>query len=543
MTTPPSPTATDFEAIVIGAGVAGIYQLHAARSLGLRCLLVDAGPDLGGTWYNNRYPGCRFDSESYSYGYSFSADLLREWHWVERFSPQPENLRYLNFVADRLELRPYMRFGFRVERASWDEAALRWRIRSEDGQELTARFLLPALGQLSIPTSPRFEGAGSFQGRAFHTFDWPHDGIDLRGRRVGVVGTGATGIQVISSVAGEVSELYVFQRRPNWSAPLNNSPISAREMADIRRRYAEIFEACAATPGGFIHGPDQRAFDEVPREERLALWEKLYDEPGFGIWLANFKDIFVEGQANREISDFIAEKIRERVADPAVAAKLIPTDHGFGSRRLPLETRYFEVYNQPNVTLVDLQETPVERLTAKGIRTTAREYELDVIVYATGFDAITGAYDRIDIRGVDGQLLRDKWDDGPVTHHGLASRGFPNLLMVAGPQSASASTNYPRGIETSVEWITGLLRHLREHGYHRVEATAQAEQDWVEEAVRAYDKTLIPAGKGWVTGANSNIPGREQPRGRPLIYTAGAPRYRKTITRLAEAGYEGFELS
>ncbi len=293
-----------------------------------------------------------------------------------------------------------------------------------------------------------------------------------------VIGTGATGVQVIGAIAEEVGELTVFQRRPNWCAPLHNAEITPDEMADIKARYDEIFELCARTPGGFIHEPDRRPFYEVPREERLAMWEKLYGEPGFGIWLANFRDIFMDEEANAEFSEFIADKIRSRVHDPVVAEKLIPKDHGFGVQRVPMETRYYEAYNRDNVHLVDLQETPIERITADGIRTTEREYEFDVIVYATGFDAITGAYDRIDIRGVGGQSLREKWADGPSTFLGLHVAGFPNMLMPTGPQSGSASTNFPRGIEIGVDWITDLLQYMWKHEHTREEATREAEAEW-----------------------------------------------------------------
>ena len=300
----------------------------------------------------------------------------------------------------------------------------------------------------------------SFKGRSFHTFHWPHEPVEMAGKRVAVIGTGATGIQVIGEIADKVGELTVFQRRPNWSAPLNNGPISDAEMADIRRRYDEIFAACAQSPGGFEHEPDRRGFYEVTREERLALWDRLYDLPGFGIWLANFREIFTDEKANAEFSEYIAERIRRRVKDPKVAEKLIPRDHGFGVQRVPLETGYFEAYNRPNVHLVDISETPIVRVTETGLRTTERDYDFDIIVYATGFDAITGAFDRIDIQGVGGEKLADKWRTTISTFLGMMIHGFPNMLMPAGPQSGSASTNYPRGIETGVNWCTDLLEHM-----------------------------------------------------------------------------------
>ena len=356
----------DHEAIVIGAGVAGIYQIKRLVDLGIDATVLDAAPDLGGTWYWNRYPGARFDSESYTYGYSFSRELLDEWHWKERFSGQPENLRYLNFVADKFDLRRHMRFDCRVEAMRWDEAGvLAPRPRRRRQRDLPVRDPggRPALGA----HLPRYEGMDRFRGRSFHTFHWPHEGVELEGKRVGIVGTGATAIQVIAEIADKVGELYVFQRRPNWSAPLNNGPISEAEMAQIRARYDEIFARCDATPGGFEHEPDRRGFWSVSREERLELWDRLYDEPGFGIWLANFREIFTDEAANAEFSEYIAERIRKRVQDPRTAERLIPRDHGFGVQRVPLETHYYEAYNRDNVHLVDVSATPIERVTENGL--------------------------------------------------------------------------------------------------------------------------------------------------------------------------------
>ncbi|MFO1161961.1 MAG: NAD(P)/FAD-dependent oxidoreductase [Reyranellaceae bacterium] len=529
----------DYEVIVIGAGVAGIYQIKRLAELGVNATVLEAGGDLGGTWYWNRYPGARFDSESYTYGYSFSRELLDEWHWKEKFSGQPENLRYLNHVAEKFDLRRFMQFNCRVEQAHYDEAANLWRLKISDGRTLTCRFVIMTLGLLSIPTLPRLEGMDSFKGRSFHTFYWPQEPVELAGKKVAVIGTGATGIQVIGEIADKVGELVVFQRRPNWSAPLNNSRISDAEMADIRARYDEIFATCARTPGGFEHEPDRRGFYEVSREERRALWDRLYDEPGFAIWLRNFREIFTNEEANAEFSEYIAERIRRRVKDPVTAEKLIPRDHGFGVQRVPMETNYFEAYNRDNVTLVDISETPIERITERGIRTSARDYEFDVIVYATGFDAITGAFDHIDIRGVGGETLREKWFDGPSTFLGMLIHGFPNLLMPAGPQSGSASTNYPRGIETGVNWCTDLLEYMWAHGYDRADATEAAEKRWTEHVVRMYAIMLMRKAKSWFTGYNSNVPGHEQGRIRYFVYNGGAPKYVATINEVAAKDYEG----
>ena len=528
--------------MVIGAGVSGIYQIKRLVDAGFDAELLEADDDLGGTWYRNRYPGARFDSESYTYGYSFSRELLDEWHWKERFSSQPENLRYLNHVAEKFDLRRHMRFDARVERMTWDEDARRWHLALGGGETYTARFVVASVGPLSAPVLPRFEGMDDFEGRSFHTFRWPREPVELAGRRVGVIGTGATGIQVISAIAGEVAELTVFQRRPNWSTPLNNSTISDEEMAGIRERYDEIFENCAASVGGFEHRPLWGFWDRTA-EERRTLWDELYTQPGFAFLAANFGEIFLDEDANRELSEYVADRIRQRVDDPAVAEKLIPTDHGFGLQRLPLETNYFEAYNRENVELVDLSETPIERVTPTGIQTTVGHHDLDVIVYATGFDAITGAYDRIDVRGVDGLALREKWHDVTTTYVGLLTAGFPNLLMVAGPQSVSGSTNFPRAIEIGVGWVSDLLEHARARGIDRIEAQPDAEQAWLDEVIAAHERLLFRRSKGWFTGYNPNLPGRGADTVRYHAYFGGAPRYKKKLREIAEAGYPGIAMS
>ena len=532
-------TSLDHEVIVIGAGVAGIYQIKLLADLGVDARVLEAAGDLGGTWYGNRYPGARFDSESYTYGYSFSKELLDEWHWKERFSSQPENLRYLNYVADKFDLRKYMEFNCKVEALHFDKTSDLWRLKMDDGRQLTCRFVIMAVGLLSIPTPPRFKGMDKFRGRSFHTFNWPHEPVEMTGKKVAVVGTGATGVQVIAEIADKVGELTVFQRRPNWSAPLNNGPISEAEMADIRSRYNDIFKTCRRTPGGFEHEPDRRGFYEVSREERLALWDKLYESSGFAIWLRNFREIFTDEKANAEFSEYIADRIRRRVKDPAIAEKLIPRDHGFGVQRVPMETRYFEAYNRDNVHLVDISETPIEEITEAGLRTTERNYQFDVIVYATGFDAITGAFDRIDIRGIGGAKLREKWKEGPSTFLGMLVHGFPNFLMPSGPQSGSASTNYPRGIETGVNWCTKLLEYMWERGYVRAEPTLEAQERWTNHVKQMYSVMLMRKAKSWFTGYNSNVPGHEHGKVRYLVYNGGAPKYVSKINEVAENNYQG----
>ncbi len=520
-----SQADNNHDVIVIGAGVGGIYQIKRLTDLGIDAVLLEGDDNLGGTWYRNRYPGCRFDSESYTYGYSFSAELLDEWHWKERFSSQPENLKYLNHVADKFDLRRHMRFNKYVESLCWQEERRRWQLRLADGDEYSARFVVASMGPLSAPTLPDIEGMHTFDGPSFHTYWWPQAPMALEDRRVGIVGTGATGIQVIGEIADKVGELTVFQRRPNWSSPLNNSPISEAEMAHIRSRYDEIFATCAATPSGFEHKPDRRGFWNVPREERVAFWDRLYATPGFAILAGNFTEIYTDEAANQELSDYIADRIRQRVHDPEVAEKLIPKDHGFGMQRLPLETRYFEAYNRDNVHLVDITATPIERVTPAGIETTDASFDLDLIIYATGFDAITGAYDRLDIQGVDGLRLRDKWRDGPLTYFGFMSAGFPNLFMIAGPQSASGASNFPRAIEVNVNGVTDVLQQALAAGWSRLEAEQAAEQGWVEEVERSYAKLLLRKGKGWFVGYNSNVQGHDGRSNRFPAYQGGGARF------------------
>jgi cation diffusion facilitator CzcD-associated flavoprotein CzcO len=522
--------------------VCGIYQLYRLVELGVSATVLEAGSDLGGTWFWNRYPGARFDSESYTYGYSFSKEILQEWNWKERFSAQPENQRYLNYVADKLDLRRHMQFNCVVESAHFDDAASLWRLNLTDGRDLTCRFFIPAVGVLSAPTLPRYQGLNGFRGDSFHTSDWPQREVDFTGKRVAVIGTGATGVQVIGAIADGVGDLTVFQRRPNWCVPLHNAEISPAEMADIKTRYDEIFAICARTPGGFIHEPDWRPLFSVPREEREAIWELLYSEPGFGIWLGNFYDILVDERANAEISKFIADKIRSRVHDPEVAEQLIPTDHGFGMQRVPMETSYYEAYNRDNVHLVNLQKTPIDRITSEGISTTEADYAFDIIIYATGFDAITGSFDRIDIRGVDGQTLRDKWAHGPVTFLGVQVSGFPNMIMPTGPQSGGPSTNFPRGIEIGVDWATSLLKFMWKHEYTRAEALPEAEQEWAAHVIGLYRFMLMRKTQSWFTGYNSNVEGHEKGTMRYPVYLGGTPKYRAKLDAVTDADYAGISF-
>ena len=527
----------DYQAIVIGAGVSGIYQIKRLADLGVRATVLDANADLGGTWYNNRYPGARFDSESYTYSYSFSKEVLDQWNWTERFAPQPETLAYLNFVSDKFKLRKYMQFGCRVESMIFDDDKNTWTLRLDDGRQLTTRFIISGVGVLSTPTLPKLEGMDSFKGTSFHASHWPHEPIDLKGKRVAVIGSGATAIQLIPEVAKVATRLTVFQRRANWAAPLNNAPISESEMAAIRERYDDIFAACARSPGGFEHEPDRRGFYDVSPEQRRELWDRLYDEPGFGIWLQNFTEIFFDEKANAEFSAYIADRIRQRVNDPVLAERLIPKDHGFGIQRVPLETGYFETYNRDNVELVDSAETPIVRITPTGLDTSDGSYEFDVIIYATGFDAFTGAFDHIDIQGAAGERLRDKWATGPETYLGAMVRGFPNFLMLVGPQTAAS--NFPRGAELSVDWVTPFLEHMWAHGHQRFDVDEAAETQWIEHVKDMYKGMLLRNARSWFTGYNSNLEGHEYGNMRYNIYNGGGPRYAKMLRDVADNDYEG----
>jgi cation diffusion facilitator CzcD-associated flavoprotein CzcO len=538
--TPKSRTeTTDFDAIVIGAGVSGLYQLYKLRELGLRARVFETGTDVGGTWYWNRYPGARFDSESWTYGYSFSQELLEEWDWEEHFAAQPETERYLNYVADKFDLRRDIQFNSRVIAAHYQEDTRRWDVVLEDRRRYTTRFLITAVGVLSAATMPTIRGVETFHGQSCHTHYWPKERVRFEGKRVAVIGTGATGVQTITEVAKTVGHLTVFQRTPQWCAPLHNAKIGKEEMSRIRAIYPEIFARCQETYGCFIHATDPRATHEATQEEREAFWEKLYGEPGFGIWMGNFRDILVDRGANALISDFVARKIRQRVNDPAVAEKLIPKNHGFGTRRVPLESGYFEVYNQPNVKLVDINETPIERITATGIKTSDREYDFDIIVYATGFDAITGAFDRIDIRGVDGVALKDKWKEGPQTFLGILVDGFPNMLMVMGPHAGLG--NFPRAAEYSADWVTGLIRFARNRGLTRIEATAAGAVAWTDHVIAASEGLLFTEVDSWMTGINRNVEGKQVRR--IMRYSGGHPKFRERCEAVVANGYRELTLA
>ncbi len=526
-----------FDAIIIGAGISGLYQLIRLRELNLTVRVYETGSGVGGTWYWNRYPGARFDSESYSYGYSFSKELLQEWDWKEHFSGQPENERYLNYVADKFDLRRDIRFNATVESAVYDDTENCWEVRLDDGARARARLLITAVGVLSAQNIPSFAGIESFKGESFHTARWPKERVDFTGKRVGVIGTGATAVQLITEIAKEVGHLTVFQRTANYCAPLRNGPIDPETQAKIKASYPEIFKRTRETFASFIHDFDPRSVFDVTAEERQARFEELWSQPGFSKWLGNFRDIMSDRKANELFAEFVRNKIRARVKDPVIAEKLCPKDHPFGTKRVPLESGYYEQFNRPNVLLVDLHESPIERITPKGIKTRNAEYELDVIIYATGFDAVTGPLTRIDIRGEGGLSLKDKWADGPRTYLGIQSAGFPNLFTLVGPHNGATFCNIPRCIEQNVEWVTDCIRYMGEKGYTRIAASPEAEQEWTDHVNELAVGTLLSEVDSWFFGAN--IPGKKRT---VLMYFGGVPVYRKKVDDVAAKGYEGFVM-
>ena len=527
----------EFDAIIIGAGISGMYQLYRLRELGMSVRVFEAGTDVGGTWYWNRYPGARFDSESYSYGYSFSDELLDEWEWSEHFAPQPETLRYLQYVTEKFDLRPDIQFKTRIKSARYNEENNVWTIESDSGAQAQAKYLITAIGVLSAPYIPAFEGMESFNGPSWHTSDWPREPLELSNKRVGVIGTGATAVQMIPEIAKEVGHLTVFQRTANYCLPSGNTKITEEEQREIKANYQQMFERCKETFGAFVHGFDERATLDIPAAEREAWYEELYNTPGFALWLGNCADIFSNKEANDHLADFVRRKIRKRIDDPEMAKKLIPTDHPFGTKRVPLDAGYYEAYNRDNVDLVDLKAEPLERITPQGIKTSAAEYEFDIIIYATGFDAVTGAFTQMDIYDAAGRTLNEKWADGSKTYLGIQSAGFPNLFTVIGPHNGGTFCNIPRCIEQNVEWVTDCIKYLRENNIERIQASPEAEDAWTEHVAEVVEQTLLPQIDSWFMGAN--IPGKKR---NFLLYAGGSQNFRARCEEIVANGYEGFIL-
>ena len=535
----PAPAAPDLDAVIVGAGFAGLYMLHRLREAGFTARVFEAGTGVGGTWYWNRYPGARCDIESVDYSYSFSPELEQEWQWSERYPRQPEILAYLNHVADRFDLRRDIELETRVTAAHFDERAGLWHIETDRGQRCTARHCVMATGCLSLPKQPDFPGVERFAGDRYLTAAWPREPVDLTGKRVGVIGTGSTAIQVIPQVAREARHLTVFQRTANFSVPARNGPLPAAEQqrikADYQTRRGISRDSLFGVPIALPAAP-RRTRDIPPAELRETL-ETLWAQGGAMSLLAAAPDVIADPEANAIVAEFVRQKIRATVKDPQVADLLCPSTHPLGTKRLCLDTEYYETYNRDNVTLVDLRATPIERITEHGLRTSAAEYPLDVLIFATGFDAMTGALSSIDIRGRDGLALTQAWADGPQTYLGLASAGFPNLFLITGPQSPSVFSNMVVSIEQHVEWIADCMAYLRQQGIACIEASPQAQAGWVAHVAEVANGTLMPQADSWYLGAN--VPGK------PRVFTpylGGVGPYRQHCQQVAAGGYEGFEL-
>lgn len=534
-----SPTApTDVDAVVIGAGFAGLYMLHRLRDkLGLRTIVFDTADGVGGTWHWNCYPGARCDTESYVYCYSFSPQLLQEWDWSGKYPSQPELLSYLNHVADRFELRRDIRLETRVERATYDDSTDTWTVATDRGDLLTTRFLISGVGLLaSAPYAPSFRDAEDFTGETFHTGTWPKTPVDLTGKRIGVIGTGSTGVQIIPELARQADHLTVFQRTAQFTVPAQHHTVDAETLREIKTNYAAIWEATYASVGGFPWQHNGRsALDDTP-EQREATFRALWAEGGFRFIFGSYKDLLTNLEANEHVAEFVRARIRERVRNPEVREKLVPRGEPFAARRPVVDTDYFETYDRDNVTLVDLTSESIERFTATGIRTTARDYPLDTIVYATGFDAVSGPLLRIDIKGSGGLSLADAWSKGPRTYLGLGMAGFPNLFTITGPGSAFG--NIPVVIQHHVEWISTAIARLIERGGRRFEAIQEAQDAWYDELVETANRTVIPFGNSWYSG--SNVPGKPHT---VSFYLGSYSAYRQRCDAVAAEGYAGFTLS
>ena len=531
-----SAPAPRFDAVVIGAGFAGIYMLYRLRQMGLKTRVYEAGEGVGGTWYWNRYPGARCDVESMQYSYSFSEELQQEWRWSERYPRQDEILRYINHVADRFALRDDIALQTRVTHADFDEASQRWTVRTDRGDVVSAQFLISAGGCLSAARVPEVPGLETFKGAWYHTGHWPHETVDFGGQRVGVIGTGSSGIQIIPSIARQARQLVVFQRTPNFSIPAWNRPLPAEEQQAWKADYAAHRAKARTTRSGILYEYSQRATSEVSEQERQHEYQRRWLRGGANFTHA-FNDIFTNRRSNECAAQFVREKIRATVSDPRIAALLAPTDHAIGTKRICVDTDYYETFNLKHVSLVDLRATPIAEIVPGGIRTEAATHALDSIVFATGYDAVTGALDRIEIRGRGGVALKDTWSAGPRTYLGLMTAGFPNLFFITGPGSPSILTNVVVAIEQHVDWIARCLRHLRDQGLCVAEPVASAQQDWVAHVGEVASKTLFTGANSWYMGAN--IPGKPRVF---LPYVGGMANYTAICEEVVAEGYRGFEF-
>ena len=527
-----------FDAIVVGAGVGGLYAIHRLRKLGLKVRAFEAGGGVGGTWYWNRYPGCRCDVESLEYSYSFSDELQQEWHWPERYGTQPEILRYIDHVADRFDLRRDIEFNTRVKQAVFDSDTNTWTVTTDKGTAVTARFCVMATGNLSTPRTPNYPGLQSFKGKWYHTGLWPHEGVDFTGLRVGVIGTGSSGVQSIPIIAKQAKHLYVFQRTANFSLPARNAPMNRDKESAHKAHYPERRRAAFDTPFGIAGypAPVKSALDAT-EEERLCAYEAKWAEGGSISFLYSYTDLLINKESNETASEFVRRKIRATLKDPKTAELLCPNDHPIGTKRLILDTDYYETYNRDNVTLVDIRSRPIEEITSTGLRTADTDYALDAIVFATGFDAMTGAMKEIDIHTDAGVSIREKWEHGPRTYLGIMIAGFPNLFMITGPQSPGVKSQMILACEQHVDWIADCIQYLRDHTFSRIEAKEDAEDAWVRHNNEVADRTLYPLANSWYVGAN--IPGKPRVF---MPYVGGVAAYKKKCDEIAASGYEGFRM-
>jgi cation diffusion facilitator CzcD-associated flavoprotein CzcO len=524
------------DAVVVGAGFAGLYALHKLRSQGLTVRVFESAPEVGGTWYYNRYPGARCDVESVDYCYSFSEELQQEWTWTEKYATQGEILRYMNWVADRLDLRAGIRFNTRVTSATLDEKSLQWTVITNAGETVTARFVIMATGPLSAALTPAFPGLDTFAGEVFHTAHWPHEPVDFTGKRVAVIGTGSSGIQSIPLIAEQAEHLYVFQRTPNYSVPAGNRPLSAEDVAEVKAGYAERRRLSWLSGGGSPHIAHPKLTMEVTPEERRAAYARRWDLGGV-LFSKTFADQMIDPVANDEARRFYEEKVRAVIDDPDVADMLIPDDHPIGTKRICTDTNYFQTFNRQNVTLVSVRKTPIESIDATGINTSDAHYDIDALVLATGFDAMTGALAKIDIIGRGGQRLTENWADGPRTYLGLGVDGFPNLFLVSGPGAPAVLANMVLHAEAHVNWIAEAITYLDRHGYAALEATPESVDSWIAECNRRAEATLFPKANSWYMGAN--VPGKPRVF---MLFIGGFGAYLNICNEVAAAGYKGFAL-
>ncbi len=527
----------DIDVAIVGAGVAGLYAIHKLRQLGFRARVYEAGSGVGGTWYWNRYPGCRCDVESLEYSFSFSPELDQEWHWPERYGTQGEILKYVEHVAERFDLKRDIVFDTRIVSAVFDEAASRWTLRTDKGQTISAPYCIMATGNLSTPRKPDIKGIDSFAGKTYHTGLWPHDGVDFTGLRVGIVGTGSSGVQSIPNIAKQAKQLFVFQRTANFSLPAQNGAMDPdrerRHKAEYPQRRADAVNTPFAIAG---YPPPAKSALEVSEAERTAVYERKWQEGGSISFLYAYNDLLTNKAANDTAAEFARNKIRAIVKDPETAEALCPNDHPIGTKRLILDTTYYETYNQPHVELVNIRKSPITGITPSGITIAdGRAFELDAMVFATGFDAMTGAMKEIDIRGTSGLSIRDKWKDGPHTYLGIMTAGFPNLFMITGPQSPGVKSQMIFSCQQHVDWIGDCLTWMGERQKRRIEPTREAELAWVLHNNEVADGTLYPLAKSWYMGAN--IPGKPRVF---MPYVGGVTAYVKKCNEVVANGYEGF---